>query len=132
MIGHRLKHLEGQIVPSAPFNYNRLFDLFDFVLRKKLRRDILFKMLPIVYQHPNMDFESVLTTIHYRHIDEDEILGNIPILIEKFLEISKLKQVPAMILWVMGALRPLATGNMELNQLKEKIAAACENGGHHE
>jgi glutamyl-tRNA(Gln) amidotransferase subunit E len=132
LIGHRLKYLEGQIVPSAPFDYNRLFELFDFVLRKKLRRDILFHMLPVVYQYPNMDFESVLTTVNYRPVEEEEILSNIPILMEKFLEISKLKQTPAMILWVMGELRPLALGNMELKELKEKIAQVCENGGHHE
>ncbi len=44
LIGHHLKYLEGQVIPAAPFDYNRLFDLFDFVLRKKLRRDILKKM----------------------------------------------------------------------------------------
>jgi glutamyl-tRNA(Gln) amidotransferase subunit E len=136
ILGHDLKHLEGRIVPAAPFDYNRLFDLFDFVLRKKLRRDILKVMLPVVFQYPNMDFESVLTTIGYRPVTEEEILENIPILKEKFLEISKHKDPAAMVLWVMGTLRPLALGNMPLKELQVKIVETDGNedgnGGQHE
>lgn len=132
LIGHQLKHIEGKIIPASPFDFNRLFDLFDFVLRKKLRRDILIKMLPVVYQYPNMDFESVLTTINYRVATEEEILAHIPILRDKFLEISKLKEEAAMGLWIMGQLRPLALGNMELKELTVKIAEKCGNGDHHE
>ncbi len=132
LIGHQLKHIEGKITPASPFDYNHLFDLFDFVLRKKLRRDILVKMLPVVYQYPNMDLESVLTTINYNPATEEEILAHIPILKEKFLEISKLKQDAAMRLWIMGQLKPLALGNIELKELTLKIAANCGNGDHHE
>jgi glutamyl-tRNA(Gln) amidotransferase subunit E len=138
LIGHQLKHIEGQIVPSSPFDYNRLFDLFAFVLRKKLRRDILKKMLPVVYRYPNMDFESVLTTIEYKPVTEEEIAANIPILKEKFPEISNSKEQSAMISWIMGELRPLALGNMELKELKAAVEQNYDSdngsgsGGHHE
>lgn len=136
LLGHDLKNLEGRIVPSAPFSYERLFDLFDFVLRQKLRRDILKVMLPVVFQYPNMDFQSVLTTIGYKSAGEEEILENIPILREKFLEISKHKDPEAMVLWIMGELRPLALGNIPLHELKEKVAQESGNensdGGSHE
>lgn len=134
LLGHDLKNIEGRIVPSAPFSYDRLFDLFDFVLRQKLRRDILKDMLPVVFQHPNMDFQSVLTTIGYKPAAEEEIVEHIPILKDKFLEISRYKDPDAMILWIMGELRKLAIGNMPLKELKEKVVElnGTGNGGSNE
>jgi glutamyl-tRNA(Gln) amidotransferase subunit E len=123
LIGHHLKYLEGQLIPASPFDYHRVYQLFDFIIRKKLKRDLLKKMLPEVYQHPNMDFDSVLTTIGYRQVPEEEILSTIPVLKEKFLEISKAKDNTAMVLWVMGKLRPLALGNMEMKELRGKVEA---------
>lgn len=132
LFGHHLKYIEGQITPSSPFDYNRIYDLFDFIIKKKVRRDILKKMLPVVYQYPNMDFDSVLTTIGFRPITEEEILETIPMLKEKFNEISKSKEQSAEILWIMGQLRPLALGNMDLKELREKVETAVNNGGNHE
>jgi len=129
LIGHNLKHIEGKLVPSAPFSYHRIYQLFDFIIRKKLRREILALMLPEVYLHPNMDFESVLTTIGYRSVTEEEILESIPVLKDKFLEISKRKDPEAMVRWVMGQLRPLAIGNMNLKELNEKVES---KGGDNE
>lgn len=129
-IGHHLKHIEGQIVPSAPFDYQRVYRLFEFIIHKKLRRDIMKTMLPVVYQYPNMDFESVLTTIGYRPVPEEEILEHVPVLIDKFYEISKLKERPALIRWVMGQLRPLALGNLNLDELRGKVEANLDGGGN--
>jgi len=123
LIGHHLKYIEGQIIPASPFDYNRIYQLFDFIIRKKLKRDIMKEMMPVVYEHPNMDFDSVLTTIGFRSIPEEEIISNIPVLEEKFNEISKLKEKSAMVSWVMGELRPLALGNMNLKKLKENVEA---------
>lgn len=129
LIGHDLRHIEGQLTPSAPFDYSRVYDLFDFIIRKKLRRDILKHMLPVVYQYPNMDFESVLTTIGYRQVAEEEILSHIPILVEKFDEISKAKEPNARTLWIMGQLKPMALGNMPLKELREHVE---KSGGDNE
>lgn len=130
LIGHHLKHIEGRIVPSAPFEYHRVYQLFEFIIRKKLRRDIMKAMLPVVYQYPNMDLESVLTTIGYRPVPEEEILENVPILIEKFNDISKLKERPALVRWVMGQLKPLALGNMNLGELRGKVEENLDGGGN--
>jgi len=121
LIGHHLKYLEGQIVPSSPFDYNRIYQLFDFIIRKKLKPDILKNMLPVVYHYPNMDFNSVLTTIEYQPLSEEEIMEHIPALKEKFQEISKANHPSAMVSWVMGQLRALAMGNMALGELRDKI-----------
>jgi glutamyl-tRNA(Gln) amidotransferase subunit E len=72
----------------------------------------------------------VLTTIEYQPKSEEDIFGNIPILKEKFGEISKCENEPAMIRWVMGRLRPLAVGNMRLSELHTKLAAG--SGGNDE
>jgi len=130
LIGHHLKYIEGQINPSSPFHYDRIYHLIDFIIKKKLKRDILKKMLPVVYQYPNMDFESVLTTIEYKAKSEEEILNTIPVLKEKFGEISNSQNEPAMIRWVMGRLRPLAVGNMRLTELYTKVAPG--SGGNDE
>ena len=121
VIGHFMKHIEGQIVPASQFDYNRIYELFQFIIRKKLKRDIIKDMLPEVYEHPKMDFESVLTTIGYRPTSEEEIMESIPVLKEKFREISKSKEKSAMVLWVMGRLRPLALGNMNLKELRDHV-----------
>jgi glutamyl-tRNA(Gln) amidotransferase subunit E len=121
LIGHHLKYIEGQITPASHFDYHRVYQLFEFIIRKKLRRDLLKEMLPEVYEHPNMDFDSVLTTIEYRPVSEEEIHGAIPVLKEKFLEISKSKEKAALVSWVMGKLRPLALGNMDMKELRMKV-----------
>jgi len=130
LIGQTLKHIEGQITPTAPFDPMRIYHMIDFIIKKKLRKDILKSMLPVVYQYPKMDFESVLTTIGYQTVEEEEILENIPVLIDKFYEISKFKDPDACVLWVMGQLRPMAQGNMDLKELRDKVAAS--NGGSNE
>lgn len=124
LVGHHLKHIEGRITPSSPFDYERLCELFDFVGRSKLEKEILKYMLPEVYQYPNMDFESILTTIEYKKIPAKEILSNIPVLKEKFKDIAHPDNPDgkrAMALWVMGRLRPLAVGNMDLAELRKKV-----------
>ncbi|MCK5056506.1 MAG: Glu-tRNA(Gln) amidotransferase subunit GatE [Candidatus Aminicenantes bacterium] len=130
LIGHHLKYIEGQITPSSPFTYDRIYHLVDFIIKKKLKRDILKQMLPVVYQYPNMDFESVLTTIEYKPKSEEDILDSIPVLKEKFSDISNSENESAMIRWVMGQLRPPALGNMRLSELHTKVAAG--NGGNDE
>ncbi|MCP5107677.1 MAG: Glu-tRNA(Gln) amidotransferase subunit GatE, partial [bacterium] len=40
-LGHNLKHIEGQITPSSPFDYERIYHLFDFMTRNKVEKEIL-------------------------------------------------------------------------------------------
>lgn len=127
LIGQHLKYIEGQVVPSSPFDYRRIFGLVEFIIKKKLKRDILKIMLPVVYGHPNMDFESVLTTIGYRPHTDEEILEHIPVLREKFRQISKSKGENAEILWIMGQLRSAALGNMGLEELRRRVEEACHD-----
>jgi glutamyl-tRNA(Gln) amidotransferase subunit E len=123
--GHYLKHIEGQQggkkkSPSS-FDYERIYQLFDFMTRNKLEKEILKSLLPRVYRYPDGDFDAILKTIEFRRATEKEILAHIRGLKEKFEEIAPAKEKTAMALWVMGQLRPLALGNMDLAKLRNHI-----------
>ena len=61
-IGHRMKFVEGHYVSSSEFNYEKLYDLFKYIVKEKLDISIAREMLPIIYEHPQMDLDSVLTS----------------------------------------------------------------------
>lgn len=125
LLGHCLKHIEGQQggkqKPLSSFNYERIYELFDYMTRNKLDKEILKAMLPQVYQYPDKDFDAILKTMEFRRVTEKEILANIRGLKEKFKEMAPAKEKTAMTLWIMGQLRPLALGNMDLAKLRNHI-----------
>jgi len=118
VLGQWMKNVEGQFCPSSPFEYSKIYDLFSFIHNRNLKKEIIQKMLPIIYQHPNMDFDSVLIEMEYKKISEKEIRSHIPILRKKFNEIRISQNHQAETDWIMGELRPLALGNMDLTELK--------------
>jgi len=118
LFAHKLKAIEGRENPDAEFSYNRVYDLISFVNKKKLKLDIVKYMLPIAYQHPNMDFESILLTIGFKRISEEKILSLIPDLKSKYREIKKSENKMSEVRWIMGQLLPIAIGNIELKRLE--------------
>ena len=78
-------------------------------------------MLAVVYEHPKMDFDSVLRVIKFKKQDKKDILKNIPFLKNKYDEIGKSKEEEKKKNWIMGELRPIALGNVPMNQLKKEI-----------
>ncbi|MDT8309595.1 MAG: Glu-tRNA(Gln) amidotransferase subunit GatE, partial [Bacteroidales bacterium] len=60
-IGQYFKYVIGHYHTSNDFSYNHLYDLFEFIVHENLDVAIARKMLPVWYEHPKMDFESVLT-----------------------------------------------------------------------
>ena len=119
--GHSLKHLEGIQPWADDFSYNKIYGLFKFIRDKKLALEIAFSMLPLIYEHPKIDFESALLTVNFKSTSENAILENLPILKEKFKEINSSKDPKASERWIMGQLRKIAIGNMPLNRLKERV-----------
>lgn len=124
LIGHNLKCIEGRLVSDIPFDYNKLLNLFSFVNEKKLDKEIIKYMLPVLYQHPNMDLESVLTTANYRKHTKEQILADLPELKAKYKEIRTSSDPEAETRWLMGQLRPLAVGNVDFRELNDLV-----NGG---
>ena len=121
LIGQRLKHLEGQIDSDTPFDFQKLYLLCAFVSQQELQQEILKPMVSVLYEHPNMDFKSILTTIGFRRTQEKEILSHTTDLKKKFKKIQVSKSPTAESLWIMGQLSPLAVGNMSLKLLRSKI-----------
>lgn len=119
--GHRLKFVEGHHVAPGSFDYNVIFDLFRFVRDENLAPEIIDQMLPVIFEHPVMEFESVLTTIKFKRHDRADILNKIPFLIEKFERIKKSTGKKAAADWIMGQLRTSATGNIPLKELFVEI-----------
>ena len=87
--------------------------------------EIIKAMLPVVFEHPNMDFQSVLTTVNFRKQKPEEVLAPLPDLREQFRRIVTSKDPAAASRWITGQLRKLALGNLPMR----KVAARVEAGG---
>jgi glutamyl-tRNA(Gln) amidotransferase subunit E len=122
ILGHNLKNLAGKKPAFAAFDRQRLYDLFGFIHGQKLDREIVKAMLPVVYEHPSMDFQSVLTVLDFQRRDRQEILAPLPILKEKFKQIGTSKDPAAAGRWIAGNLRKLALGNMPMRDVAAQLA----------
>ena len=122
LLGHDLKNLFGRYPDHADFNFQRLLDLFGFIRAEKLEKGIIKAMLPVVLQHPNMDFHSVLTTVDFKPLNREEILAPLPILREKFKKIATSKDPAAAARWIAGHVRKLALGNLPMREVAAQLA----------
>ncbi|MBU0765931.1 MAG: Glu-tRNA(Gln) amidotransferase subunit GatE [Bacteroidetes bacterium] len=119
--GHRMKFIEGHYIAGADFCYEMIYDLFAFIIKEKLDPEIANVMLPVIYEHPKMDFESVLTILKFKRRSKDQLVAPIGFLKEKYKEIGRKKTPEAENDWVMGQIRKQAVGNMSLKELKDCI-----------
>jgi glutamyl-tRNA(Gln) amidotransferase subunit E len=119
--GHHLKYVEGRYNKSVEFTYDLIFDLFRYLKENKLELILAGNMLPVIYVHPKMDFESVLTSIGFKRVKKEEILAKATFLNEKFKQIGKSDSAESRSNWVMGELRKIALGNMDLTELSNEI-----------
>jgi len=125
LLAHRLKCWQGRLRPASPFDFARVYDLFAFVHERSLHREILFEMLPVAYEHPNMDLDSVLASIQFVPHDRDGILMLVPLLRKEFAQTRTSPDPEAETRWVMKELRRMAVGNLPLSEL----AALVREGG---
>jgi glutamyl-tRNA(Gln) amidotransferase subunit E len=95
--------------------------MFRFLLKNKLNLKLAEKMLPVIYEHPKMDFDSVLSSINFKKVSKESIFSHIPFLKEKFDEIKYADNKKNETNWIMGELSEIATGNIDLKKLSEKI-----------
>lgn len=120
-IGHRLKFVEGHYESADIFDYDKIYDLFKFLLDKNLEVTLTKKILPVLYQYPKMDFNSILTSINFKQVPKEEILSKVPFLKQKFKEIQVSKTDKGAIHWIMGELQKSAVGNMAPDMLFKAI-----------
>lgn len=121
--GYRVKWVEGQFKPTAEFDYKIIFAMLRFIKQRNLDLSIANRMLPVVYQHPKMEFDSVLTSIKFKPVSKENIVSKVPFLRKKLEEIRLSKGANVEHNWIMGQLRRQAEGNMNLNELHEIVSA---------
>lgn len=119
--GHYLKFVEGHYRRGREFDYEIIYGLFKFVKDRKLVHNILFPMLPIIFEQPQMEFNSVLTDIRYKTHSKDEIMAPVEFLREKYKEIGRKQNIEAENNWIMGELRNRATGNLDFTSLMNEL-----------
>jgi glutamyl-tRNA(Gln) amidotransferase subunit E len=121
LFGHLLKHIEGHCQKSPDFSYDRIYDLYHYVAESKLDAEIVKLMLPVVYQYPKMDFDSVLASLEFKRFSRDEIVSKVPFLKDKYQSIKTSKLPEAEKHWIMGQLRKMAVGNINLSELIKSL-----------
>ncbi|RUT77754.1 Glu-tRNA(Gln) amidotransferase subunit GatE [Ancylomarina longa] len=121
IFGHTYKHIVGQYKVRSEFNYRKLIALFHFIHEQELHPNIAPYLLPILYQHPSMDFASMLTSLKFKKRSMTELIAPIDFLIEKFREIRKTDDPKDAANWIMGQLHHQAIGNIELSDLRKNV-----------
>ena len=121
LLGHTMKHIQGQYPLSPEFSFNRMYDLLSFLKKNNINVSLAKIMLPEIYQHPQMDFTSMLATLKFKQVPTEEILAKVPYLkiIADQSGISKIPDVRAR--WIMGQLLPTALGNIPMADLKQHV-----------
>lgn len=120
-LGHTFKNIEGRKKAHKVFTYGTIKDLFGFISKKGLKKEIAAPMLEVLYEHPKMRYESILTTLNYTKMSFDEILEPVGFLYKKFCLEQRSNSEEAPVNWIMGQVRKPATGNVDLAELKEKL-----------
>lgn len=119
--GHTLKFAEGHYSVSPDFTNKMIFGMFGFLKKKGIHPKIAVHMLPELLEHPKMDFDSILSGLKYKKLKPELILDKVPVLIEKFNQNKKDPDPKDRKNWIMGQLRNMALGNMDLTLLSQKI-----------
>jgi len=121
LLAHTLKHIQGQYPELPDFTYEKVYDLLKYLTGRKMDLAIARKMLLHQYQHPKMDFDSILVTLNFRELSSEDILAKIPFLVKKYKDIRTSADDKAGVRWVMGNLSRLALGNISLSDLNRQI-----------
>lgn len=119
--GHHLKNTEGKYKKHPDFRYEKIRGMFRFLIKEKLDISLAYKMLPIIYQHPSFEFNSVLTTLKFKRRTKEELLAPVEFLLEKFKELRHSKTKEAAVNWLMGQLHRQSTGNIPLPELRQEV-----------
>lgn len=120
-MGHTMKFVEGHYKPVAAFDYKVIYSLFKFLKDENIDVELAKNMIAEVYEHPKMEFDSVLTTIKFKRYPKTDILGKIPFLKEKFDKIKISDKPQNAVDWAMGQLRNSAVGNISMKELVKEV-----------
>ena len=117
LLAHKLKSLQGKSKADLTFDFERIYWLFAFVKEQEIEREIIYKMLPVIYKQPKMEMRYVLKYICFSKCSVDNIISLIPIMHKRFKRLKGSKNVEAELNWIMKNLQEKAIGNMPLHEL---------------
>jgi glutamyl-tRNA(Gln) amidotransferase subunit E len=120
-LGHTVKHIEGQYPRLPDFSYERVYELFKFLKKKGLDFALAKIMWPEIYQHPQMDFESVLDILKFKKNSEEQIFAKISCLTAIADQTGVSTDRKTRIRWIMGQLHKTALGNVSMARLKTVV-----------
>lgn len=120
-LGHGVKFILGHFKQEKEFRFSTLYPLFKFLKDAGLREELVYRMIPELVQHPKMEFESILNAIKFKRYTLDQIADKIPILSDKFAEGKETISKSDLINFVMGQLRNMALGNVDMKVLRNTI-----------
>jgi glutamyl-tRNA(Gln) amidotransferase subunit E len=120
-LGHRFKSIEGRKKGHKNFSYEKIYGMFGFIYKKKLLPSVAKLMLPVIYEHPDMEFGSVLTAAGFKKYTMGELLAPVDFLYRKFSQIRRKEGDDVAVDWLMGQLHRQALGNVEITGLKREI-----------
>jgi len=131
LYAHLLKHLQGS--KKLPFDHQRMADLLLFITKRKLQEDILGDMVSVLFEHPNMQFASILAVLGHEVVKPEDIEQQIPALIQMWPKVKTkgMKRPDACKAWIMGRLRKPALGNIALSDLYGIVCSYLEKEGSH-
>lgn len=120
LIGHRLKNLLGKM-PTSRFKVKKIIHLFAYLNDQKLHHQLAWAILPLLVEHPRIDFDSALTLLKFKKIESDEILAKLPYVSGKFVTKAGKEESKHRHNWIMGQMRKIALGNIDLTLLANQI-----------
>jgi glutamyl-tRNA(Gln) amidotransferase subunit E len=118
--GQKLKHLHGQH-QKITFDLQRIYDLFAFLQQEKIEFDLAYKMLKLLFLYPKMEFDAMLVTLKFNKTNMQEIAAHIPVLNDQFVPQRKDTKEQEKVNAIMGQLRLMSEGNVNLMELANKI-----------
>jgi glutamyl-tRNA(Gln) amidotransferase subunit E len=118
--GQTVKKMQGKY-QKRHFDSDNVFNMFSFLKQDNMDAALAPKMLEEMFKSPQKDFTAVLKTLNYKKVDKEEILNQQKRINETFVPRRKKTSVQDKINFIMGALRPLSVGNINLTELSKNI-----------
>jgi glutamyl-tRNA(Gln) amidotransferase subunit E len=126
MLGHRFRNLEGRGMVAAGFSYERLYDLFEFISRKKMLLPVARLMLPEVVATPQPDFEKILAGTGFNPEPMEQIKARVKELDREFARICYDGRSISSVDWIMGQVHMKAIGTLRLADVRKEVTDILE------
>lgn len=119
-LGQRFKNLHGKY-QKVPFDTARIYELFAFLKKENIDFAIALAMVKMMFQHPKIDFNSILNLLNFKKIEKEEILSRVQFLNDKFVSKRRRTNENDKLNSMMGQLRAMGEGNISLASLSQQI-----------